>query len=103
MNLPLKMSGELLAMLMIGDGALALTQPRRHMQLWNTGPEPWRALCTFFEERPGLTMAVGAAAIAGGFWLASQLQRDDEDSYEHLGAEAHVPRTAFEDYDAVLH
>ncbi len=103
MNLPLKLSAELLAMLMIGDGALALTQPRRHMQLWNTGPGPWRALCTFFEERPGPTMAVGAAAIAGGFWLASQLQRDDEDSYEHLGAEAGVPSIAWQDFDAVLH
>ena len=40
MNKPLKLSAEMLAMLMIGDGALALTQPRRHMQLWNTGPEP---------------------------------------------------------------
>lgn len=103
MNLQLKMSAEMAAMLMIGDGALALTQPRRHMQLWNAGPEPWRALCSFFEERPGLTMALGAASIAAGFWIASQLHRDAEDVYDHLGAEAHVPSTAWQDYDAVVH
>ena len=64
MNLPLKLSAEMLAILMIGDGALALTQPRRHMQLWNTGPEPWRNLVSFFEKRPVLTMATGVASIA---------------------------------------
>ena len=102
MNLPLKMSAEMIAILMIGDGALSLTQPRRHMQLWNAGPEPWRKLVSFFEQRPGLTMAMGAASIAVGFWLASQL-RNEEDVYDHLGAEAHVPSTAWQDFDAVVH
>lgn len=102
MNLPLKMSAEMVAMLMIGDGALSLTQPRRHMQLWNAGPEPWRTLVSFFERRPGLTMVLGAASIAGGFWLASQL-RNEEDVYDHLGAEAHVPRTAWHGHESVVH
>ena len=91
MNLPLKLSGEMLAILMIGDGALALTQPRRHMKLWNTGPEPWRNLVSFFQKRPVLTMATGVASIALGLWLANSLKPEEEDTYEHLGAEAHVP------------
>jgi hypothetical protein len=69
-------------MLMIGDGALALTQPHRHTRLWNTGPDAWRAMVSFFEERPLLTMAVGAASIAGGFWLASTLRGEEEDAHQ---------------------
>jgi hypothetical protein len=103
MNLPLKLSSEMIAILMIGEGALALTQPSRHVGLWNAGPQPWRAFCTFFEARPTLTMALGAASIALGFWLASGLRREEEDVYDHLGAEAHVPSTAWEDFDAVVH
>jgi hypothetical protein len=103
MNLPLKLSGEALAMLMIGDGVLAIAQPRRHAQLWNIGPEPWRNLCSYFERRPGLTMAAGAASVVLGLWLASSLRADEEDVYDHLGAEAHVPATAWQDYDAIVH
>ena len=97
MNLPLKLSAEMLAIVMIGDGALALAQPRRHMQLWNAGPEPWRNLVSFFEKRPMLTMATGAASIALGLWLASSLKPEEEDTYEHLGAEAHIPSGGWQD------
>lgn len=100
MNLSLKLSAEMLAILMIGDGVLALTQPRRHMQLWNTGPEPWRKLCSYFEQRPDLTRAVGLASIGLGLWLASGL-RQEEDAYEHLGAEAHVPQSAWSEAGVV--
>lgn len=103
MNLPLKLSAEMLAIMMIGDGALALAQPRRHAALWNTGPQAWRDVCSFLQARPLLTMALGAAGIVGGFWLASGLRPDEEDVYDHLGAEAHVPSTAWHDYDAVVH
>jgi hypothetical protein len=103
MNLPLKLSAEMLAILMIGDGVLAFAQPQRHTQLWNTGPEPWRNLVSYFEERPTLTMALGAASVVLGLWLANSLRPEQEDSYEHLGAEAHVPSTAWHDYDAVVH
>ena len=103
MKLPLKLSGELLAIAMVGDGVLALTQPRRHMQLWNTGPEPWRNLCTYLERRPALTRAVGAASVVLGLWLAHSLRPEEEDVYDHLGAEAHVPATAWLGYDAVVH
>lgn len=103
MNLPLKLTAETLAILMIGDGALALTQPQRHVALWNAGPRPWRAMCSYLEERPVLTMAIGLASIASGFLLASTLRREEEDVYEHLGAEAHVPSHAWQDFDAVVH
>lgn len=81
MNLPTKMSLELVAISMIGDGMLALTQPQRHMRLWNAGPEPWRRLCTYFEERPAQTMIVGALFVGAGLWLASQ---QDQEGRERL-------------------
>jgi hypothetical protein len=101
MNQPLKLSAELLAILMIGDGVLALTQPRRHMQLWSAGPEPWRNLVSFFEKRPVLTRATGAASIALGLWLASSLKPEEEDTYDHLGAEAHIPSGGWQDLATV--
>lgn len=97
MTLPMRLSSELVAILMIGDGVLALLQPRRHMRLWNTGPEPWRKLCAYFEERPAQTMAVGALSIGFGLWLASRQdeENDFEDQYaDPLGTDyppVHVP------------
>jgi hypothetical protein len=101
MNLPLKLSAETLAIVMIGDGVLSLAQPRRHVELWNAGPEPWRNVCSFFEQRPLLTMTVGAASIVAGLWLANGLRQEEEDAYEHLGAEAHVPSGAWQDLTTV--
>jgi hypothetical protein len=101
MNQALKLSAEMLAILMIGDGALALLQPRRHVQLWNAGPEPWRNLVSFFEERPVLTRATGAASIALGLWLANSLKPEEEDTYDHLGAEAHVPHGDWQELGTV--
>jgi hypothetical protein len=64
-----------LAMLLIGDGALALAEPRGHAELWRDGPRPWRALVEPFARRPGLTFALGAAGVAAGLWLASRAHR----------------------------
>lgn len=72
MNYPLRLSSETLAMLMIGDGVLAMAQPRRHVNLWRVGPEPWREALSFFDRRPGLTAAIGALEVGAGLWLASR-------------------------------
>ncbi len=101
MNLPLKLSAEMLAIMMIGEGVLALAQPRRHTQLWNTGPEPWRNLVSFFEARPGLARASGAVSIGLGLWLAHSLRPEEEDVYDHLGAEAHIPSGGWQDLATV--
>jgi hypothetical protein len=70
MNLPVRLSSEMLAILMIGDGVLSALRPRRHVSLWRRGPEPWRQLVAFLEERPRLTVALGAASVLAGLWLA---------------------------------
>ncbi len=103
MNLSLRLVAESVAMLMIGDGALMLLQPRRHLSLWNAGPEGWRDMVSYLEDRPMLTRAVGAAQLLAGAWLAQSLRPAEDDVYDALGAEAHVPSTAWQDYDAVVH
>lgn len=65
---------ELLGMCMIGDGLLALIEPRRHVELWRTDVRPIRAMVEPFADRPQLTRWAGAAGMLLGFWLASRQQ-----------------------------
>lgn len=74
MNLPMRLTSETLAIVMIGDGVLSLLRPRRHVSLWRRGPEPLADLLGYFENRPALTSALGAASIAAGLWLAYRAQ-----------------------------
>jgi hypothetical protein len=62
------------AMMMIGDGALALFDPRRHVDLWVEGPELWRKTMKPFVKRPGLTRILGILELGAGVWLASRQQ-----------------------------
>lgn len=61
------------ALLMIGEGAMALLFPERYLALWEIGPERFRALMEDLERRPGLTRAIGAAELGVGLWLAASL------------------------------
>jgi hypothetical protein len=63
---------ECLAMMMIGDGVLALVEPRRHLSLWQSGPRWWRGMVEPFLGRPGLTRCLGAGEVVLGVWLASR-------------------------------
>jgi hypothetical protein len=62
---------ESLAMIAIGDGVLALLEPRRHLALWRDGPRVWRKAMMPFARRPRITRLVGAGAVVLGLWLAS--------------------------------
>jgi hypothetical protein len=64
---------ECLAMMMIGDGVLAVVEPRHHLALWESGPPWWRAVVEPFSARPSLTRCLGAGEVALGVWLALQL------------------------------
>ena len=59
---------DLMAVAMIGDGALGLVVPAEHMKTWTYGPQWWRDLINFFADRPGLTRVVGAVEITVAFW-----------------------------------
>lgn len=59
----------LVAMMLIGDGTLALIRPQRDALTWNAGPESWRALMSYLADHPQLTRAIGAGEIAAGLAL----------------------------------
>ena len=63
---------ECVGLAMIGDGVLACIEPRRHIELWEQGPEGWQKMMKPFVQNPGMTRWVGAAEAALGFWLASR-------------------------------
>lgn len=67
------------AMVLIGDGLMALVRPARDAKAWKLGPEPWRSLMGFMAERPQLTRAVGVAQIALGIWWATRKEQAGED------------------------
>ena len=75
MSLAWKRAGEMAAVFMIGDGALGLLQPDRHVSLWRTPVRPVDALVKPFAGHPGRRRVYGAAQIAAGLALASVLRR----------------------------
>ncbi|MFN3522157.1 MAG: hypothetical protein ACK4YQ_07900 [Phenylobacterium sp.] len=70
LSLPTRRTFETLGMMMIGDGVLAMIEPRRHVALWRTGPPSWSRALRYFEERPALTAALGLVEVGLGLWLA---------------------------------
>ena len=61
---------ELMAMLAVGDGVIALAAPRRHSLLWRFGPEGYKRAMEAFAERPALTRLLAAVEVGLGLWLA---------------------------------
>lgn len=61
------------AMVLIGDGVMALVQPKRDARAWKKGPRTWRRSMQWLAKRPALTRAIGAAQIVGGvLWALSE-------------------------------
>jgi uncharacterized protein YjeT (DUF2065 family) len=65
------------AMVLIGDGVMALIHPTLDADAWECGPKPWRKLMRNLSKRPNLTRAIGAAQIAAGIYWA--LKQEDSD------------------------
>lgn len=63
---------ELLAILMIGDGVLALIAPSRHPRLWKFGPRGYQQLMQAFSDHPTMKRFSGIGQIGLGVWLASR-------------------------------
>jgi hypothetical protein len=66
------------AMVLIGDGVMALIHPGKDAQAWKRGPKVWKQLMETLHERPGLTRAIGAAQIAGGVWWALRQEKAED-------------------------
>jgi hypothetical protein len=70
---------ELLAMLMIGEGVLALIAPRRHSLIWDFGPEGFRRAIEGYAEHPTLARVVAAGEAGLGVWLALKVYSQEEE------------------------
>ena len=86
MLVPSKRWQHFAAMMLIGDGVMALVHPQRDALAWKAGPEAWQELMRKLHDHPGLTRAVGVAQIAGGIWWALAQQRLSEVEGEAAGA-----------------
>lgn len=69
---------ELVAMLAVGDGVIALVAPRRHSLLWRFGPESYQRAVEVFAEYPALTRMLAMAEVGLGLWLALRQYGDAE-------------------------
>ena len=65
------------AMVLIGDGVMAIVNPRNDARAWKTGPKLWHSLMGQLSERPGLTRVIGVAQVIGGICWA--LHQDEAD------------------------
>jgi hypothetical protein len=66
---------ELLAMILIGDGALNLIQPRQHTEIWSCGPKVYREAARNLESHPVVARGLGLALLSLGFLLARSAAR----------------------------
>lgn len=71
-----KRSQHFVAMVLIGDGVMALIHPERDAHAWKKGPKPWRQLMHALSERPTLTRAIGVAQITAGVLWALRQDRE---------------------------
>jgi hypothetical protein len=69
---------EMAAIFMIGDGALGLLQPRRHVGLWQDDALGSEKLVAPFRNRPGRRRVYGLIQIAAGLWLAGRQHRSPQ-------------------------
>jgi hypothetical protein len=65
------------AMVMIGDGVMALINPEIDAKAWKKGPKVWRDLMHGLSKKPTLTRVIGVAQIAGGIWWALKQEEMD--------------------------
>jgi hypothetical protein len=65
------------AMVLIGDGVMALIHPEKDAKAWKQGPAFWQSWMHELSKRPNLTRAIGAAQVIGGIWWA--LKQEDAD------------------------
>ena len=58
------------AMVLIGDGIMAIVRPARDAQAWNIGPKPWRRLMGCMSNHPTLILQLQIANRLGS-WAVS--------------------------------
>ena len=66
------------AMLLIGDGVMALVSPQYDAEAWAVGPLWWKKSMGFLRDCPILTRLIASAQIAGGIWWALSQEASDQ-------------------------
>jgi hypothetical protein len=61
----------LTAMMLIGDGVMAMLRPERDANAWSIGPAAWKAFMRYLSDHPETLRAIGAAEVAIGFALVA--------------------------------
>jgi hypothetical protein len=56
------------AMMLIGDGVLALIRPKQDAVAWSHGPALWRKSMELLRRNPAATRVVAAAQISAAVW-----------------------------------
>ncbi|WP_254606569.1 hypothetical protein [Sphingomonas bacterium] len=74
LSVGVKRAAEMAAVFMIGDGALGLLQPTRHVDLWRSRVGAVDLLIRPFGGRPGRRRLYGLVQLAAGIALAAGLQ-----------------------------
>jgi hypothetical protein len=61
------------AMVLIGDGVMAIVRPTQDAKAWARGPRIWKKWMHRLDRRPSLTRMIGIAQVAGGiYWAITQ-------------------------------
>ena len=63
------------AMVLIGDGIMAIVRPHHDAQAWNLGPKHWRGLMRYMVDHPTLTRCVGLAQVVAGIMWATREEK----------------------------
>jgi hypothetical protein len=80
---PAKQWKHMAAMLLIGDGVMALVRPQWDAEAWAVGPMWWKKSMRFFRDCPTLTRVIAGAQIAGGIWWALSQESEGLGSGDH--------------------
>jgi hypothetical protein len=67
---------DIIAMLLIGDGALTLIAARNRALVWGFGPERLRKSASWQADYPLFMRLEGMASVAVGVWLALRQYRE---------------------------
>jgi hypothetical protein len=72
-----------LALLLIGDGVVALIRPEHDAAAWSQGPWLWRQAMGHLKKNPTTTRLVATAQIVAGiYWLISEEKQRPPETLE---------------------
>ena len=85
----------LTAIVLIGDGIIAMLRPHRDTHAWSIGPLVWKDLMIYLSDHPDMLRAIGVAEVAFGFaMIASRGTAAEELAKVRTGVRANLSSIA---------